>query len=103
MRSILLGAALALVSITGCSRDKSGGGEAAAKETDNFAKMTVDEVEAAVTAKQAVAVDCNGDRTRQKLGVVPGAILITDEEQYAPSELPADKTTKLIFYCSDPG
>jgi len=102
MRSLLLGAALALVSITGCSRDKGGSG-AAAEHEQKFATMTIDEVEAAVTAKQAVAVDCNGDRTRSKLGVVPGAILITDEEQYAPSELPADKATKLIFYCSDEG
>jgi hypothetical protein len=103
MRSLLLGAALALVTITGCSRDKASGGEAAAKAEEKFNTMTVDEVDQAVTAKQAVAVDCNGDRTRQKLGVVPGAILVTDEEQYAPSELPADKATKLVFYCSDEG
>ena len=63
----------------------------------------VDEVEQAVNAKQAQAVDCNGERTRKKLGVVPGAILISDEELYPASELPADKTTKLVFYCADPG
>jgi hypothetical protein len=37
------------------------------------------------------------------MGVVPGAILVTDDESYAATELPADKTTKLVFYCSNPG
>jgi hypothetical protein len=102
MRTLLLGAALALVSISGCSKDKDKE-HAAATATDNLPTMTLDEVEQAVTAKQAQAIDCNGERTRKKLGVVPGAILISDEELYPVSELPADKTTKLVFYCADPG
>ncbi|NVB81119.1 MAG: hypothetical protein HOV81_22170 [Kofleriaceae bacterium] len=100
MRTLLLGAALALASISGCAKDKT---EAAAKATEEFPSMTLDEVEQGVTAKQLTAVDCNGDRTRKKLGVVPGAIIISDEEAYPVSELPADKTTKLVFYCADPG
>ena len=61
--------------------------------------MTVDEVESALAAHTATAVDCNGPLTRKKFGTVPGAILLTDEETYAPSELPADKSRKLVFYC----
>ena len=104
MRKYLLGAVLALASMGGCAKDKdkTGSGEAAAA-TDNLPAMTIDQVDQAVAAKQAQAVDCNGDRTRKKLGVVPGAILISDEESYAATELPADKTTKLVFYCADPG
>jgi len=37
------------------------------------------------------------------MGVVPGAILVTDDESFAATELPPDKTTKLVFYCADPG
>jgi hypothetical protein len=37
------------------------------------------------------------------MGVVPGAILISDVDNFATSELPADKTAKLVFYCADPG
>jgi hypothetical protein len=100
MRNLLLGAALALASISGCAKDKT---ESAAKATAEFPAMTVDEVEQGLDAKQLTAVDCNGDRTRKKLGVVPGAIIISDEEAYLVGELPADKTTKLVFYCTDPG
>ena len=30
-------------------------------------------------AKEAQAVDCNPDRTRKKMGVLPGAIVLSDE------------------------
>lgn len=101
MRSFLLGVALGCFAITGCAKDKAE--SSATAKADEFPTLTVDEVEQALAAKQAQAVDCNGDRTRKKQGTLPGAILITDEESYAPSELPADKTTKLVFYCADPG
>jgi hypothetical protein len=100
MRNLVLGAVLALASISGCAKDKT---EPAAKAEENFPSMTVAEVDQAITAKQATAVDCNGERTRKKMGVLPGAVVVTDEETYAASELPADKTTKLVFYCADPG
>jgi hypothetical protein len=100
MRNVLFGVALALAAASGCS--KSDDKTSSAKE-ESFPIMTVDQVDAALAAKQITAVDCNGDNTRKKMGVVPGAILVTDEESYAPSELPADKTAKLVFYCSNPG
>lgn len=101
MRRLLLAAALSLAAFTGCSKaDKA---EASATAEDNLPKMTVDELDAALAAKQAVPVDCNGDKTRKRVGVVPGAILVSDEETYAASELPADKATKLVFYCANSG
>ena len=96
---MLLALVLATAGAAGCSKSEPKTEE----KSEQFAKMSMDEVEAAITSGQATAVDCNGDRTRKKLGVLPGAILISDEEQYGASELPADKGRKLIFYCSDPG
>jgi hypothetical protein len=101
MRNLLMIAALACAATAGCAKDKSD--SSATAKAEEYPSMTVDEVDKAIAAKEAQAVDCNGDRTRKKHGVVPGAILITDEEAYPASELPADKTTKLVFYCTDPG
>ena len=46
-------------------------------------------------------IDANGDLTRKKLGVIPGAVLLTDSEGYAMTELPADKGKPLVFYCTN--
>ena len=98
MRNVLFGVVLALAAATGACT-KSDKTEAKAGE-EQFPVMTPDEVEAQLASKGVTPVDCNGDGTRKQMGVVPGAILITDEEVYGPSELPADKSTKLVFYCS---
>lgn len=99
MRNVLFGVALTLAAVTGCtkSQDKA----PAAKAEDSFHMMTVDQVEAQLAAKSITAVDCNGDSTRKKMGVVPGAILVTDDEGYASTELPTDKQANLVFYCGN--
>ena len=51
--------------------------------------------------KKAVAVDVNGKDYRQREGVIPGALLLTNFQKYELSELPKDKNTKLVFYCGD--
>jgi hypothetical protein len=107
MRNLLLATALAVASLAGCT--KSSKDEAATKadpaaaKAEEFPAMTPDDVEKALASKEVVPVDCNGERTRKKLGVVPGAIIISDEELFVKSELPADTSTKLVFYCADPG
>ena len=104
MRTFLLAAALSMTAITGCSgSDKAEAAPAAENAKDKLPSMTVDEVDRALAANQAKAVDCNSDMTRKRMGVVPGAILVTSDDAFAASELPADKTTKLVFYCSNPG
>ena len=100
MRNVLFGLALSLAAVTGCNSDKAAAGD---KAKADFPAMTMDEVQKGIDAKQLTAVDCNAERTRKKLGVLPGAISVTDEESFAASELPADKTTKLVFYCANPG
>jgi hypothetical protein len=104
MRHLLFVAALSLATVGGCSRaEPSGQPAGAATDEDHLPQMTVDEVEHAVAANQVVAVDCNPPSTRKRMGVVPGAILVTDDASFAPSELPADKTAKLVFYCANRG
>jgi hypothetical protein len=106
MRTILLAAALSLAALAGCSKQTEKAPAAEAAEEAEMAKlptMTVDEVDHAVAAKEATPVDCNQAATRKRAGVVPGAILVTGSDSYAASELPADKTAKLVFYCANPG
>ena len=98
MRTLLFSVLLGVTTISGCSKDKGTSSEA----EPQFATMTLDEVDKALAANQVTAVDCNGLDTRKKFGVVPGAILVADDETYPASELPADKTRKLVFYCSGP-
>jgi rhodanese-related sulfurtransferase len=63
-------------------------------------KATVAEVAAWTKAKVAVPVDANGQETRTSAGVIPGAVLLTSSSEYALSELPQDKASKLVFYCA---
>jgi len=98
MRRIVFSLLLGLAAI-GCSKSEDA---AKATSTDDLPTVTVDEVEQGLAADALTAVDCNGDGTRKKLGVVPGAILVADEEAFPASDLPADKSRKLVFYCSGP-
>ncbi len=56
-----------------------------------------------VKLKRAAKVqlfDANSDETRAKLGVVPGAVLLTSAGDYdVAKELPKAKDQKLVFYC----
>lgn len=57
---------------------------------------------AAVVAKPSantVILDVNPDSVRNKNGVIPKAIKLSGYNNYALGELPADKSTTLIFYC----
>jgi hypothetical protein len=99
MRRILLSTILGLAAITGCSKKDD---KAAAVNTDDLPMVSVDEVEKGLADNSLSIVDCNGDGTRKKFGIVPGAILVADEEAFPASDLPADKARKLVFYCSSP-
>jgi hypothetical protein len=102
MRKLLFTAALSLAAIAGCSNSDSTA-TAGTKDEASIPTMTVDELDQALAANQVKPVDCNHEGTRKKMGYVPGAILVTDDESYAANELPADKATKLVFYCANPG
>ncbi len=96
MRTILLAVALSAAAASGCAKDK-----ASTEQADDYPKMSLEEVEKGIAADTVTAVDCNGERTRKKHGVVPGAVIISDEETYPATELPPDKNRRLVFYCSD--
>ena len=46
--------------------------------------------------------DANHPATRERFGVIPGAHMLSSYDNYdVAKELPADKNTKLVFYCAD--
>ena len=70
-------------------------------DTLAYKVVSVDQVAALTKEKKVSVVDANGEKTREKYGVIPGAILLTSASQYDPSkELPA-KGNSLVFYCAN--
>jgi hypothetical protein len=102
MRKVLVAVLLTSAAFA-CDRSSSTSAAPIAMSGDktevSIPELTVDDVDHQLQAHQLTAVDVNGDSTRKKLGVVPGAIRLSDEDSFAPTELPADKSTKLVFYC----
>lgn len=64
-----------------------------------IAPITVDELDAQLARHACQAVDANGDATRRKLGIIPGAVLLADMDTL--DNLPKDKATPLVFYCAN--
>lgn len=66
---------------------------------DSVKIVSVPEVARFVQDNSAVIYDANGAETRQKYGVVPGAVLLANHKEYPLSELPQEKSKPLVFYC----
>ncbi len=45
--------------------------------------------------------DANGEKMRKKEGMIVGAKPLSSSSNYDLAELPADKSTKLVFYCGN--
>jgi rhodanese-related sulfurtransferase len=86
MRTLLI----AVLLVAGC-----------AKQHHEVGTATVEDVDQKLSKGECVPVDANGEPTRKKMGVLPGAVLLTDSESYKLTELPADKTKPLVFYCAN--
>ena len=74
----------------------------AAKKADAhaaFTNLSPQDVDKMVADKGCVPVDANNPETRDKYGILPGAVLLSKSQGYDLGELPADKSTKLVFYC----
>ena len=67
----------------------------------HIVEVSIDETARALAAGSCVAVDANGAPTRKRVGTIPGAVLLSDYEAFALSELPADKSKGLVFYCAN--
>ncbi|HEX2688083.1 MAG TPA: rhodanese-like domain-containing protein [Kofleriaceae bacterium] len=98
MRQLLMFALLALAAGAGCAR-ASDQGASAEHAPAAIATLSVDELDQLLARGACQAVDTNGVETRKKMGVIPGAVLLTDAD--AIDQLPADKTKHLVFYCTN--
>ena len=97
-----IGLALALgITLAACQSTHEDGAtsDKSVTATVPVKELSVPEVAGLIQAKTATVVDANNSETREKMGVVPGAVLLTNSHDYALSELPAAKDTKLVFYC----
>lgn len=105
MRKNLLAAALLSVIAlgAGCSKTATSSDkpESAGVIEAKVPTITVDEVDKALASNDCQPVDANGTATRKKMGVLPGAVLLTDSSDFKVSELPTDKTKPLVFYCAN--
>lgn len=93
MKSIeIMKAALAGVVLAGmaaCSPDHSA-----------FDQLSVGQLASMMKAEDGVVVcDANGKGVREEFGVIPGAVLLTSYS-FDAAELPSDKLSSLVFYCS---
>ncbi len=101
MRSIAA-SLLALGLAASCSRRADAPARvapAAAPAAPEVSAVSVDELDHLLASHQCVAVDANESTTRQRMGVIPGAVLLRDMD--AVDQLPADKATGLVFYCAN--
>jgi rhodanese-related sulfurtransferase len=105
MRTLIvlsLASSLALAA-AGCSRDRDGGVAGSAGSSRSTAStispVTVDDLDRMLASHACQAVDANGDATRRRMGVIPGAVLLRDMD--AVDQLPPDKTASLVFYCAN--
>jgi rhodanese-related sulfurtransferase len=96
MRTYLLAVLLALAPIAACSKADQSSEQAAEIQT-----VSVDELDKLLASNACQAVDANGEGTRKKLGVIPGAVLLSDSDTFTASELPTDKAKPLVFYCAN--
>lgn len=75
--------------------------EAPVEEESAVKEISVEALSGLIEQKATVAVfDVNGDETREKFGVIPGAKLLSGHDTFGVNELPEDKASKVVFYCS---
>ncbi|MBA3453641.1 MAG: rhodanese-like domain-containing protein [Deltaproteobacteria bacterium] len=98
MRTLVIVTVLGFSALGGCTKSAD---KTAVKATAEIPTITIDQLDTMLAKSVCVPVDANGERTRQKMGVIPGAVLLTDSETFTPAELPADKAKTLVFYCAN--
>jgi rhodanese-related sulfurtransferase len=69
-----------------------------------FKTLKVKDLESLIQKKTAglAIYDVNVESTRKAVGIIPGAKLLSSSSDYdVAKELPADKSSKLVFYCAN--
>jgi len=90
MQKTLIAVAVAagLAALVGCTADNS-----------DLRTLSVADAALLHSKEAALMVDANGASTRDKYGIIPGALLLTGYE-YDVAELPSEKGSSLVFYCA---
>ena len=73
-------------------------------EPDKFKIIHVADLVALVADKNSHVnvYDANGWGLRSRVGIIPGAHLLTSDDKYdVAGTLPPDKHAKIVFYCAD--
>lgn len=80
---------LALLLVLGCKADTSG-----------LSTLSVEELLGFLAQEpELVLCDANSAETRSRLGIIPGARLLSDYRKYAVAELPSELNRSIVFYC----
>jgi rhodanese-related sulfurtransferase len=83
----------------GCSKARDDARDRAEPPGERrIAEVSVDELDRMLAASDCLAVDANGDTTRRRMGVIPGAVLLADD---SIDRLPPDRSKNLVFYCAN--
>lgn len=78
------------------------GTKTASADASKIGIVTVDGVADLQKAGPVTFIDVNGENTRKKEGIVPGARLLSSSSKFDPAkELPSDKNATLVFYCAN--
>lgn len=71
---------------------------------DKFKSIHVKDLESLLKANPAkvFVYDANTESTRQRVGIIPGAKLLSSVSEYkVETELPKEKNATLVFYCAN--
>ena len=82
----------------------AGGVAVAAEAGEKFQLIEVPQLESLQkdSRTQVTVLDANEPDVREKNGVIPGAKLLSSFNHYdIQKELPADKNSPLVFYCTN--
>ena len=93
--------AILILALPACAKDEPKAKDTAAEKTVELPTISVDELATLIADGKGAAVDANNEATRERQGVIPGAVLLSDSDTFTPSELPADKSRPLVFYCAN--
>ncbi|MEO6773841.1 MAG: rhodanese-like domain-containing protein [Kofleriaceae bacterium] len=92
---------MAILAAAGCAKSDKPAAPPVAQQEVKLSFVSVDAAAAQLEKGTAQAVDANNPPTRQHEGVIPGAVLLSDFETFALTELPSDKAKELVFYCAN--